>query len=178
MTKEYLKVIAGIDTHADTHHVGVITDTGQHLADKEFPAAGAGYQGIIDFITGFGSVLAAGVEGTGSYGAELSRVLTRKGIRVVEVMRPNRQARRLRGKSDPLDAYQAAESLLSGRAGVTPKSPGTEQWNPCGFCGPSVQPQCGPRAAVMAQVKPRQVMFSLARANLSVGRSMMAMRRA
>ena len=122
MTKEYLKVIAGIDTHADTHHVGVITETGQHLADKEFPAAGVGYQGIIDFITGFGSVLAAGVEGTGSYGAELSRVLTRKGIRVVEVMRPNRQARRLRGKSDPLDAYQAAESVLSGRAGVTPKS--------------------------------------------------------
>ena len=34
-----------------------------------------------------------GVEGTGSYGAELSRVLTRRGMRVVEVMRPNRQAR-------------------------------------------------------------------------------------
>jgi transposase len=122
MTKEYLKVIAGIDTHADTHHVGVITDTGQHLADREFPASGAGYQGIIDFITGFGPVLAAGVEGTGSYGAELSRVLTQRGIHVVEVMRPNRQARRLQGKSDPLDAYQAAESVLSGRAGVTPKS--------------------------------------------------------
>lgn len=58
----------------------------------------------------------------GSYGAELSRVLMRRGIHVVEVMRPNRQARRLQGKSDPLDAYQAAESVLSGRAGVTPKS--------------------------------------------------------
>lgn len=42
MANEQLKVIAGIDTHADTHHVGVITDTGLHLADKEFPAAGAG----------------------------------------------------------------------------------------------------------------------------------------
>ena len=78
MANEQLKVIAGIDTHADTHHVAVITETGQHLAAREFPAAGAGYQGIIDFITGFGPVLAAGVEGTGSYGAELSRVLARE----------------------------------------------------------------------------------------------------
>jgi transposase len=73
-------------------------------------------------MTGLGPVLAVGVEGTGSYGAELSRVLTREGMRVVEVTRPNRQARRLRGKSDPLDAYQAAESVLSGRAWTTPKS--------------------------------------------------------
>jgi hypothetical protein len=33
-----------------------------------------------------------------------------------------RQTRRLQGKSDPLDAYQAAESVPSGRASVTPKS--------------------------------------------------------
>ena len=104
MAKEHLKVIAGIDTHADTHHVAVITDTGRHLADKEFPAAGSGYQGIMEFIAEFGPVLAVGVEGTGSYGAELSRVLVRAGIHVVEVMRPNRQARRRQGKSDPLDA--------------------------------------------------------------------------
>ncbi|MGY3380935.1 hypothetical protein ACVWYS_002892 [Arthrobacter sp. TE12231] len=120
MANEQTKVIAGIDTHADTHHVAVITDTGRHMADREFPAAGAGYQGIIDFITGFGPVLAVGVEGTGSYGAELSRVLVREGIHVVEVMRPNRHARRLQGKSDPLDAYQAAESVLAGRAATTP----------------------------------------------------------
>ncbi len=122
MANEHLNVIAGIDTHADTHHVALITDTGSHLADRKFPAAGPGYQGIIDFMTCFGSVLAVGVEGTGSYGAELSRVLTRMGMRVVEVMRPNRQARRLQGKSDTLDAYQAAESVLSGRSGTTPKS--------------------------------------------------------
>jgi transposase len=122
MTKEHLKVIAGIDTHADTHHVAVITETGLHLADREFPAAGSGYQGIIELLTGFGPLVAVGVEGTGSYGAELSRVLAREGIHVVEVMRPNRQVRRLQGKSDPLDAYQAAESVLSGHACATPKS--------------------------------------------------------
>ncbi|MDQ0632388.1 transposase [Arthrobacter pascens] len=122
MANEHRKVIVGIDTHADTHHVAVITETGVHVADKEFLAVGSGYQKIIAFITGFGQVLAAGVEGTGSYGAELSRVLTKEGIEVLEVMRPNRQGRRLKGKSDPLDAYQAAESALAGRGTATPKA--------------------------------------------------------
>ena len=62
------------------------------------------------------------MEGTGSYGAELARALTKEGIRVLEVMRPNRQGRRLKGKSDPLDAYQAAESVLAGRGTATPKA--------------------------------------------------------
>ena len=57
-----------------------------------------------------------GVEGTGSYGVGLARVLRRKGIDVVEVNRPNRQARRNHGKSDPLDAVEAARAALSGRA--------------------------------------------------------------
>jgi transposase len=139
MAKEQLKVIAGIDTHADTHHVAVITETGLHLADREFPATGSGHQEIIDFMTGFGPVVAVGVEGTGSYGAELSRVLSRKGMHVVEVMRPNRQARRLQGKSDPLDAYQAAESVLAGHA---TRNPVTVRWNPCGCCARSAPPQC------------------------------------
>ncbi|MCP9001569.1 transposase, partial [Pseudarthrobacter sp. RMG13] len=122
MANEHLKVIAGIDTHADTHHVAVITETGVHIADKEFLAVSSGYQKIITFITGFGQVVAVGVEGTGSYGAELSRVLAKEGVQVFEVMRPNRQGRRLKGKSDPLDAYQAAESALAGRGTATPKA--------------------------------------------------------
>jgi transposase len=122
MTNQHLKVIAGIDTHADTHHVAIIDETGRHLTDREFLAVGTGYRNIAAFITGFGPVIAAGVEGSGSYGAELARVLTGEGIRVLEVMRPNRQGRRLRGKSDPLDAYQAAEAALAGRNVATPKS--------------------------------------------------------
>ncbi|MEK0157298.1 IS110 family transposase [Arthrobacter oryzae] len=122
MANEHLKVIGGIDTHTDTHHVAVISETGVHLADQEFLAVGSGYAKIIEFISGFGPVVAVGVEGTGSYGAELARTLTQEGIQVLEVMRPNRQGRRLRGKSDPLDAYQAAESVLAGRGTATPKA--------------------------------------------------------
>lgn len=122
MAKPGLKVIVGIDTHSDTHHVAVISDTGEHLADKEYLAVGSGYRKIIEFITSVGTVLAIGVEGTGTYGAELARVLTREGMQVLEVMRPNRQYRRLHGKSDPLDAYQAAEAALAGVRTSMPKA--------------------------------------------------------
>ncbi len=30
--------------------IAIITDSGQHLADRQFPTAGAGYQRIFDFI--------------------------------------------------------------------------------------------------------------------------------
>lgn len=122
MAKEDVKVIAGIDTHADTHHVALISETGRHLADQEFLAVNSGYRNIVEFITSFGAVIAAGVEGTGTYGAELARTLTQEGIQVREVMRPNRQGRRLRGKSDSLDAYQAAESVLADRGTAIPKA--------------------------------------------------------
>jgi len=53
------------------------------------------------------------VEGTGSYGAGLARFLLAAGVEVVEVDRPNRQARRRAGKSDPLDAVEAARAVSS-----------------------------------------------------------------
>jgi transposase len=63
-----------------------------------------------------------GVEGTGSYGAALARHLSSQGVAVVEVIRPNRQARRRRGKSDIADAVAAALAALNGEASGTPKS--------------------------------------------------------
>ena len=122
MTNEQIKVIAGIDTHADTHHVALITEHGKRLGDRKFLAVGSGYREIAEYLTGFGPVAAVGVEGTGSYGAELARVLTGQGFIIREVNRANRAERRLHGKSDPLDAYQAAESVLAGRGTSTPKA--------------------------------------------------------
>jgi transposase len=69
-----------------------------------------------------GTLSAVGVEGTGAYGAELARVLTAAGVAVVDVDRPDRKTRRMKGKSDPIDAYAAAMAVLSGRATGTPKS--------------------------------------------------------
>jgi transposase len=61
------------------------------------------------------------VEGTNSYGAGLTRALHAAGVAVAEVVRPNRQKRRLKGKSDPLDAEDAARAVLSGEAIAIPR---------------------------------------------------------
>jgi transposase len=61
-------------------------------------------------------------EGTGTFGAALTRTLLAAGLTVVEVDRPDRKLRRNRGKSDPTDAYAAALAALSGRATATPKA--------------------------------------------------------
>jgi len=113
--------VAGIDTHKNTHHVGVVDHLGRAVADGQFPATGVGYRQIIDFLHAHGPLDRVGVEGTGSYGAGIARQLAATGFIVVEITRPNRQARRLRGKSDPIDAHQAALAVLGG-ADIIPKS--------------------------------------------------------
>jgi transposase len=122
LATETTNVIAGIDTHSDTHHVAVINEHGKPLADREFLAVGSGYRKIVEFITSHGTVTAVGVEGTRSYGAEIARTLRGEGLCMLEVNRPNRAVRRLKGKSDPLDAYQAAQSVLDGRTTSVPKA--------------------------------------------------------
>ncbi|GII23270.1 IS110 family transposase [Planosporangium mesophilum] len=62
------------------------------------------------------------MEGTGSYGAALTRYLRRYDITVVEVNRPDRAARRRHGKTDAIDATAAAHAVLSARATTTAKT--------------------------------------------------------
>lgn len=113
--------VVGVDTHADTYHVAVISENGRRIRDQRFPATGHGYADIFNFISE-APVMAVGIEGTGSYGAELARVLTGHGFTVAEVNGSNRQRRGLRGESGPLDAYEAAHSALSGRGVSMPKT--------------------------------------------------------
>lgn len=122
MTTNQFEVIAGVDTHADTHHAAVIDTAGRKLGDAQFPASLSGYQALLAFVFTFGRVARIGVEGTGSYGAGLSRHLRAADLQVVEVVRPNRQLRRARGKSDPIDAYAAAATALSDPELPTPKT--------------------------------------------------------
>jgi transposase len=92
------------------------------LVTGGFPATLAGHRDLLGWLAGFGPVARVGVEGTGSYGAGLARFLRGAGVEIVEVDRPNRQARRRSGKSDPLDAIEAARAALSGRACGAAKS--------------------------------------------------------
>ena len=108
------RVVIGADTHPDTNHLAVISDAGKPLADAEFPTNPAGHDDGVRWAERFGTIVIAGVEGTSSYGAGLTRVLQAAGIEVAEVSRPDRAARRRRGKSDPLDARTAASAALAG----------------------------------------------------------------
>jgi transposase len=116
------EVIGGVDTHGRTHHAAALdAASGKLLGDRQFPATGTGYRQLLNWLRSFGSVAKVGVEGTGSYGAGLMRCLTEANLAVIEVTRPNRQARRLRGKSDPLDAIAAARAVLAETATAVPK---------------------------------------------------------
>lgn len=106
------EVVAGVDTHADTHHVAVLSATGGRLGDRQVPANPAGYDQLLAFVASFGRTRLIGIEGTGSYGAGLARHLAADGVAIREVIRPKRAQRR-RGKSDPIDAYAAAQQVLA-----------------------------------------------------------------
>ena len=119
MTDERRPVVAGVDTHKDTHYAAVISVTGEHLAAAEFPATQAGYQALQWFITCHGVLVRAGVEGTNSYGAGLSHHLHDAGVQILEVIRSSRQIQRMRGKSDEIDAYAAAHIALAATNTIT-----------------------------------------------------------
>src|SRR5499425_1312741 len=121
-------VTGGVDTHLDLNVAAALDPVGGLLAVAEFPTTSAGHRDLLGWLAGFGPVARVGVEGTGSYGAGLARFLRRAGVEIVEVDRPNRQARRRSGKSDPLDAIEAARAALSGRAcGLAKSRDGTVQ---------------------------------------------------
>ena len=108
-------VTGGVDTHLDVHVAAVVDANGGVLAVESFPATPAGHTELQAWLVSFGVVERVGVEGTGAYGAGLARHLTRSGLVVIEADRPNRQERRRNGKSDELDAIEAARGALSGR---------------------------------------------------------------
>jgi hypothetical protein len=115
-------VTGGVNTHLDVNVAAALDPIGGLLGVAEFPTTPAEHRELAEFLASFGTLARVGVEGTGSYGAGLSRYLRTAGVEVVEVDRPNRQSRRRTGKSDPVDAIEAARAALSGRAQGAGKS--------------------------------------------------------
>jgi hypothetical protein len=109
-------VTGGVDTHLDVHVAAALDERGTLLGVESFATTAHGYKKLLGWLSDFGPVELVGVEGTGSYGAGLTRHLQAEGVRVVEVDRPNRQRRRRKGKSDPQDAIAAAHAAQSGDA--------------------------------------------------------------
>lgn len=115
-------ITGGVDTHLEVHVAAALDANGGVLGVESFPTTPAGYVGLHAWLAAFGPVGRVGVEGTGAYGAGLARHLRAAGLEVIEVDRPNRQVRRLRGKSDTVDAVEAGRAVLSGRASGVAKT--------------------------------------------------------
>jgi transposase len=118
-------VILGVDTHLDFHVAVALDHLGRRLGEASVPTTPKGYERLLCWAEGFGPLRCAGVEGTSSYGAGLTRHLRARGIEVLEVERPKhrrRSSRRNLQKSDPSDAEAAARAVLAGEASGVPKS--------------------------------------------------------
>ena len=115
-------ITLGVDTHKDIHVAVALDGLGRRLGTLSVPAIPAGYENLVNWARGFGPLERAGVEGTGSFGAGLTRFLQEaEGIEVFEVIRPKRRDQYRSGKSDPIDAQAAARSVLAGTAIGQPK---------------------------------------------------------
>jgi transposase len=106
-------VAIGVDTHKATHTAVALDRLGVQLGSIEIETTRSGYLQLLRFAQALGEPAFA-LEGAGSYGAGLARVLVAAGLPVYEVERPSRRERR-RGKNDLLDAGRAAARLLSGQ---------------------------------------------------------------
>lgn len=116
------EVVLGVDTHLDMHVAAAIDLAGKLLGVVATPANASGYLQLLAWARSLGVVRRAGVEGTGTYGSGLARLLKEQGVEVFEVNRPDRSKRRSQGKSDPIDAESAARAVLAGNATAIPKT--------------------------------------------------------
>ena len=122
MTTIAQRIIGGVDTHKDVHVAAVLDELGRLMEVASFPTGRHGYRRLLAWMQSHGDIDAVGVEGCGSWGAGLARYLTARGVRVLEVNRPNRQERRRLGKDDAIDAEAAARAVIAGKAKAIPKS--------------------------------------------------------
>ena len=128
MLADELDYVVGVDPHRDRHALAVVeVRTGAVVFEAVIAASEGGYRRALELadLHGEGRRCWA-VEGSGSYGAGLARVLVGVGERVLEVGRLPRE-RRFPGKSDALDAARAARSVLGSRRPGTPRSSEPQQ---------------------------------------------------
>jgi transposase len=113
MLADQLDYVIGVDPHRDAHALAVVeVRTGVVVLEAMVAADSGGYTVALQLAARHArGCRAFAVEGTGSYGAGLTRFLTRSGEQVFEVGRLRRE-RRSGGKTDKLDAIRAARDVL------------------------------------------------------------------
>jgi hypothetical protein len=125
MLAEVVELVIGVDTHKHTHTAAVVVAaTGAMIQQVTVPAAPAGYRQLLQLAGQHQGQRVWAIEGTGGYGAGLTRFLQAHAEQVVELDRPKRAARRHGAKSDPLDATRAAREALGRDQLAQPRAAG------------------------------------------------------
>ena len=138
MLADTVELVIGVDTHKDTHTAAVVAaTTGAVIAQATVSATPAGYRQLLALADQQPGQRVWAIEGTGGYGAGLTRFLQAHAEQVVELDRPKRAARRHGAKSDPLDATRAAREALGRDQLAQPRA-------------------AGPRAALQARLTTRR----------------------
>jgi transposase len=109
-------VTVGVDTHTATLAASAVDGAGRELGARTFQNDARGHQSLLRWARSLGAERRFGIEGSGSYGAALARLLASAGETTVEVpaILTQRERRHLRraGKSDPGDALAIARVVL------------------------------------------------------------------
>jgi transposase len=125
MLADLIDLVIGVDTHKDSHTAAVVQAvSGAVIGQVTVPASPAGYQQLLRLADRQDGRRVWAIEGTGGYGAGLTRFLQAHGQQVVELDRPKRAARRHGAKSDPLDAARAAREALGRDRLAQPRAAG------------------------------------------------------
>jgi transposase len=128
MVADQLDYVVGVDPHRDEHALGVVeVRSGVVVFETVVAADSIGYADALRVAeTHAPGRRAFAVEGSGSYGAGLTRFLSRQGERVFEVGRLRRE-RRSGGKTDALDAVRGARSVLAQKRPTIPRTSGERE---------------------------------------------------
>jgi transposase len=122
-------LVAGVDTHRDSHAAALCDPVGRVLAQTSAPATPAGYAALLAWAAGAaaGRPVTWAVESTRHYGLGLARYLAAHGQQVTEIDRTGRAGHRRDGKSDPGDAIRAARELLARPHPARPRADGDRE---------------------------------------------------
>jgi transposase len=115
---QVLVVNFGADTHKAWLELAAVDEPGRRIAARRFANDETGCVEALEWIRSFGGKRVIGVEGSGLYGAALTRILIEAGEDVREVpallVHGERKKRHSQGKSDRVDAFSVAKVVATG----------------------------------------------------------------